>query len=53
MAASRYFKNLFKAADADGNGLLEACELKEHLEVETKIHEYSEIRITSAPQVHN
>ena len=40
MAASRYFKNLFKAADADGNGLLEACELKEHLEVETKIHEY-------------
>ena len=34
-----HFKNLFKAADADGNGLLEASELKDHLALESKIQE--------------
>jgi len=36
---TNHFKNLFKAADADGNGLLESHELKDHLELEATIHE--------------
>merc|ERR1719420_2587980 len=34
-----YFSNLFKAADADGNGLLEASELQEHLAIVDKVQD--------------
>merc|ERR1712066_819257 len=33
LSMSGYFTALFRAADADANGLLEACELQDHLKI--------------------